>query len=1023
MTVFKRNVHLGTSDPLVETDDIADKAVTTEKLADSAVTSEKIADGSVTLAKLASAEMPFIEYTDEKVAEEATARVAADAELASLIELERSDRDAEEILIRGDISDIQALIPSQATSANQLADKAFVNSSIATSTATFKGTYNNLAELQEIDDADENDYGFVVATDADGNTIYRRYKYVGGEWIFEYNLNNSSFTAVQWETINSGISAADVEKLSLVGTAIDDYAISSYIDDETHLLPRTSAYTYQNIPIAPFRINDDDEGISASTERHYMIFPIRTRLKSAFVDEDDNPVYTEKTHFFVFKDVDEGFVYTAEWSELPAWVKRRLSEDIPTATSSQKGLMSSTDKEKLEELPTSSEIGDIDELDTSASSLVSAINETYGSVRNVVLRYGYHEAILETTTVFAERELDEDDYVEYWSGSGYILYARTLAASAAPPNDSILKVQIHGNTPITLTVCQIGDIEALADTIGDLSELDTTSKDNLVSAMNELNSVVENLEGAFSGTSPIDEFSETTVYGTGDNDVRYCYNGGLLYRAIATHVGAWDSGNFEQLSVIDLIEIFQNIVIGNNTVSGFDETKEYTAGDPVVYNNKFYLFTSGHVGAWDDADVEETSFFEWLQSLYETISTYIGNGKEQVVVTCSTDVENVSMEGLTLYVYLNGSTTEAEEYTTDSHGMATFRIPVGYTYRIVFPDVANVVSPSPVTHTASVAQRSVEAEYSAIPAEQTETLTINFQKWGENSSNYEAYQGEATITIDGTATTYTADTDGSITVEIPIGTAYEVDITKPDDLHIMGGSYHQELTAEQTSRVLVVRMSEYLSGILLTDAAGNDYTFDQFQELVTAGTLTKADAKFIHLCTNALLTNAVAEGTDSTCYVSVYEIANRKYHDTDGNFSNAQWCNYNIQFSSIPNNTYQYDGKYRTAQIIAEGAERGYTTPAATRCNGMSYTLEDSSATVLQGFLAARGQWDALWSNRTYIDEMLDYLYDGEDYYTLSSYTTNKWSSDQNGLGAYSLNVAWGNNNKTSQYAVVPFYA
>jgi len=91
----------------------------------------------------------------------------------------------------------------------------FVNSSIATSTATFRGTYNSLAELEAVT-ADENDYGFVVATDSAGNTVYNRYKYTTAttpaSWVFEYALNNSSFTAQQWATINSGGTATDVAK-------------------------------------------------------------------------------------------------------------------------------------------------------------------------------------------------------------------------------------------------------------------------------------------------------------------------------------------------------------------------------------------------------------------------------------------------------------------------------------------------------------------------------------------------------------------------------------------------------------------------------------------------------------------------------------------------------------------------------------------------------------------------------------------------------------------------------------------
>ena len=91
----------------------------------------------------------------------------------------------------------------------------FVNSSIATSTATFRGTYNSLTELEAVT-ADENDYGFVVATDSAGNTVYNRYKYTTAttpaSWVFEYALNNSSFTAQQWASINSGVTTSDVSK-------------------------------------------------------------------------------------------------------------------------------------------------------------------------------------------------------------------------------------------------------------------------------------------------------------------------------------------------------------------------------------------------------------------------------------------------------------------------------------------------------------------------------------------------------------------------------------------------------------------------------------------------------------------------------------------------------------------------------------------------------------------------------------------------------------------------------------------
>lgn len=56
----------------------------------------------------------------------------------------------------------------------------FVNSSISTATATFRGTYNT-KEALDVVSGDKNDYAFLVTTDAAGNTLYNRYKFVEAE--------------------------------------------------------------------------------------------------------------------------------------------------------------------------------------------------------------------------------------------------------------------------------------------------------------------------------------------------------------------------------------------------------------------------------------------------------------------------------------------------------------------------------------------------------------------------------------------------------------------------------------------------------------------------------------------------------------------------------------------------------------------------------------------------------------------------------------------------------------------------
>lgn len=117
---------------------------------------------------------------------------------------------------------ISALIPQAATADNQLADKEFVNSSIATATATFRGTFATLEALKAAE-ADKNDYAFWAHKDADGNTCYDKYTWDGSAWKFEYRLNNSSFTAAQWGAINSGITGALVTRLS----GISDWALAA----------------------------------------------------------------------------------------------------------------------------------------------------------------------------------------------------------------------------------------------------------------------------------------------------------------------------------------------------------------------------------------------------------------------------------------------------------------------------------------------------------------------------------------------------------------------------------------------------------------------------------------------------------------------------------------------------------------------------------------------------------------------------------------------------------------------------
>lgn len=136
-------------------------------------------------------------------------------------EATKEGTDVELTVVEQEVVDaILALIPSAATALNKLADKAYVDSSIATAAATFRGTSpEGLTQAQFLAWAnalehDNNDTVFWKTTDTAGNTLYKKYKYNGSEWKFEYDLNNSSFTAAQWAAINSGITAATLGTIS-----------------------------------------------------------------------------------------------------------------------------------------------------------------------------------------------------------------------------------------------------------------------------------------------------------------------------------------------------------------------------------------------------------------------------------------------------------------------------------------------------------------------------------------------------------------------------------------------------------------------------------------------------------------------------------------------------------------------------------------------------------------------------------------------------------------------------------------
>ena len=194
-----------------------------------------------------------------------------------------------------DIDTINGKIPAQASASNQLADKGFVNSSIQTQTAHFRGNWENwtnvptdATEYPVDDDGNHepttNDY--MVVQDASGFPVGQgeptlegtwRFKYSGtwttngkNGWLPEYQVNETPLTSAQLAALNSGITDTAVEKLNGIEAGAEVNEIDSISVNGAAVTPDAN----KNVDLTI------DEGIKTLTTADYN-YPV------------DNPIYID----------------------------------------------------------------------------------------------------------------------------------------------------------------------------------------------------------------------------------------------------------------------------------------------------------------------------------------------------------------------------------------------------------------------------------------------------------------------------------------------------------------------------------------------------------------------------------------------------------------------------------------------------------------------------------------------------------------------------------------------------------
>lgn len=374
---------------------------------------------------------------------------------------------------------------------------------------------------------------------------------------------------------------------------------------------------------------------------------------------------------------------------------------------------------------------------------------------------------------------------------------------------------------------------------------------------------------------------------------------------------------------------------------------------------------------------------------------------ETVQIRVTSMVEGVSVAGLGLNVFLNGSTVDPKTVVTDEDGLCAFSVPVDYSYRIVFPDIEGCEAPDVIQHVASMKMRQILVNLE--PAvEQMEQVKVTCYLWHQQDRQKLAGVG-GTVRYGGNSQDVVSDENGELSFYVPVGVQYTLVMQEYADKHVYGSRYERTYKAEMSFRSIVYEYHDVVSGVYVVDDDGTDFLLSDW----IASGRSNDRANMIKIVDSSLAAN------DAIFGISIDDIAY-------GVLPSMQWSSSAVQFNAYPNG-YSYRGKERTALLIEEGVSRSITTPAASHCYGKK---REVGGVVLQGFLPSVNQLLSANNARTDIDEILAVVRPKAENNWTSRMGTAKWSADQyNTNYAYYVTSVVAYNNKYNTYGVLAFYA
>ena len=392
-------------------------------------------------------------------------------------------------------------------------------------------------------------------------------------------------------------------------------------------------------------------------------------------------------------------------------------------------------------------------------------------------------------------------------------------------------------------------------------------------------------------------------------------------------------------------------------------------------------------------------------------SVDVGDVAEEVTVHVTSSVASINPAGIKINVFINNGKTP-QTYITDNDGTTTFSIAKGNYYQITFTEYGNAQPIAPVGFTAVLATRNIDVEYKPYDEESMENVVVTVTKYTDGTGA--AYEGvPVVVTVDRKNTTYNADAKGQVSLYVPYGKEFTVNVENQDGYSVSLNRNTRTYTASVPQRLIDYKMYQFRAGIFIVDGNLNEYYLEEWQ----AAGKTAEEAVAIKVADANLTLNR------GTFMIRISDML------APTALPNKTWCTQNLQFDSIAlngNNTKDanyYNGESSSFLVRQEAVERSLSVPAFDYAYEQIFSIAGHE---LHGFLMSVGQDYVHIANIGIIKQVLTALHGEEKATAYYNFVMNKrrWTSTQYGAtNAWGFSSSAGNYGKSYSFFVLPVFA